>query len=296
MFSKLSEGGWNIGVRKGTAGMILEDQRTLFSLIPNSWRSWAADPFVVEYQDSVYVFAELFDYLKRRGSIGYTCLEKGKWKPWKVIIDEPFHMSYPNVFQRDGEYFMIPETSADRTLRLYRAVSFPDRWELDRVIASDVAYVDTTLIRWNDALYAMTTDIADPSKHRDLLLKLDENWNILSIEEIKENRTELSRCAGNFLSWKDGILRVSQNCDGHYGKALIFSKVSETGFSNGLGEIVQQLGPDDLVFGDNKKWTGLHTYNCTGNYEVVDVERNHYTPMGTWGRCCNKLKLLFGKG
>jgi hypothetical protein len=156
--------------------------------------------------------------------------------------------------------------------------------------------VDTTLIRWNDELYAMTTDISDHSQHRDLLLQLDRNWNILSTKEIKEERTELSRCAGNFLVRNDGIIRVSQNCDGHYGKALVFSKASETGLPDGLGEIVQQLGPDDLTFDAQKKWTGLHTYNCTGNYEVVDVERNHYTPVGIWGRFCSKIKLLFGKG
>lgn len=295
MFSKLSEGGWDIGIRKGTPGMIIEDQKTPFELIPNSWRSWAADPFVVEYQNTVYVFAELFDYLKRRGSIGYTCLENGKWRPWKVVIDEPFHMSYPNVFERDGKYYMIPETSADRTLRLYQAVSFPNQWKLERVIASDVAYVDTTFFHWNDTVYAITTDISNHPQQRDLLLQFDADWNIISSGEIREERTELSRCAGNFLLRKDGMIRVSQNCDGHYGKALVFSKVGEAGVRNGLGDIVQQLGPFDLSFDDDKNWTGLHTYNYTGTYEVVDVERNHYTLVGTWGRCWSKLKLLLGK-
>lgn len=296
MFTKLGEGGWNIGVRKGTVGRILEDQTTPFELIPNSWRSWAADPFVLEHDHTVYVFAELFDYLKRRGNIGYTCLKNGKWQPWKVVIDEPFHMSYPNVFQRNGIFYMVPETSADRTLRLYRAVSFPDQWELDRVLAKDVAYVDTTFLHMNDGCYAITTDVSAHPQQRDLLLKWDKDWNIVSAEEISESRTEISRCAGNFLMQREEKIRVSQNCDGHYGKALIFSKVDDSGLSKGLGQIVLEIGPYDLRFNRNKKWTGLHTYNATDNYEVVDVERHHYTPVSLWGRCWSKLMLMLGKG
>ncbi len=295
MLSKLSEGVWNIAVRRSTAGSILENQNECFELIPNSWRSWAADPFILERNGTVYVFAELFDYIKQRGRIGYTYWKNGRWQSWKVVIDEPFHMSYPNVFEYNGELYMVPETSADRTLRLYKAISFPDKWKLERILAENVAFVDTTFFGENSDICAITTDITDPTAHCDWLLRLDADWNLLSMEEIKEKRTVYSRCAGNILSWKDRKVRVSQNCDGHYGKALIFSEFQEENVVNGLGKILKQLSPWDIAVDKKKKWTGMHTYNTTQHYEVVDMERNHFTPVGFCGRLWNKARKMVKK-
>lgn len=291
LFSKFAEGGWNIAVRTAASGTILTDQTAPFQLVPNSWRSWAADPFIFDYDGTVYIFAELFDYIKRRGRIGYTCLKNGKWQRWKIVIDEPFHMSYPNIFIQDNTVYMIPETSADRTLRLYKAVQFPDKWELDRVIARDVAFVDTTFYRHDGKLCAITTDIADEPLHRDFVLTFDDRLELLSKEEIQETQLPLSRCGGNFFMYGADTIRVSQNCDGHYGNALIFSKFHPGNLlSQGLGEILQQFAPQDLRFSAKHHWTGLHTYNSIEHYEVVDIERNHYTPVGLLGRIFYKIK------
>lgn len=295
MFSKMSEGGWNIAIRRGSAGLLLDNQSEPFKIIPNSWRSWAADPFVMEYNGTVYIFAELFDYLKRRGRIGYTYLKNGKWQPWKIVIDETFHMSYPNVFEYNGEIYMVPETSADRTLRLYKAVCFPDSWELERIIAQNVAFVDTTFFYQENELCAITTDISDHPIQRDVLLRFGADWKIVATEKIMEEKNEFSRCAGNILSCKHGKIRVSQNCDGHYGKALIFSNFREADVLKGLGKIVQQLSPQELAVNKKRNWTGLHTYNATQEYEVVDIERNHYTPVGLWGRLLSKTKQMVVK-
>ena len=49
---------------------------------------------------------------------------------------------------------MLPETSGNRTVELYRCVEFPHRWELDRVLMDGVHAVDATLAehdrRWCD--------------------------------------------------------------------------------------------------------------------------------------------------
>jgi hypothetical protein len=291
LLSKLCEVGWNIAVRQGSPGLILENQTKPFELIPNSWRSWEADPFPIEHNGTLYIFAEIFDYLKRRGRIGYTRLIEGKWQPWKIVIDEPFHMSYPNVFEFKGDIYMVPETSADRSLRLYKAVDFPDQWKLEKVIEQDVAFVDTTFIFRDSEILALTTDVSNYPAQVDLLLTLDLEWNILSKTVIRETHTEFSRCAGNMISMKNRSIRVSQNCDGHYGKGLIFSELDEQRLVNGLGKVVLKLVPQDVTLNVKKKWTGLHTYNSTQHYECVDIERDHYTLPSLWGRIWYKLKL-----
>lgn len=130
---------WNVAFRLKPQGSILEDQITPFTVIPNSFRFWAADPMVFTHQGQTYIFAELYDYILRRGVIGVTrYLGDGKFGPWEPIIREDFHMSYPYVFRAGTEIFMIPETTRRKALLVYRAVEFPLRWELHKVIREGV--------------------------------------------------------------------------------------------------------------------------------------------------------------
>ena len=296
LLSKFSEGGWNIAFRSLPAASILEDRSTPFSLIPNTWRSWAADPFVFIHEGTTYVFAEVFDYLTRRGSIGYSRCIGGKWTKWKTVIAEAFHMSYPNVFACNGQIYMVPETSEDCTLRLYKAVSFPDVWALEKVIAEDVMWVDTTFFEHNGHRCAITTDIHDSENHKDLLLQLDSQWNLVNSLVIAEKQPELSRSGGNFFAGKQGQLRVSQDCRGHYGSALVFSRFCPDILSDaGLGEILLQLTPEDLSIRTVRRWTGLHTYNSAENIEVIDIERRHYNPAGVIGRIIWKIRMRLAR-
>lgn len=49
--------------------------------------------------------------------------------PPRVVLKENFHLSFPTVFDWRGEVWMLPETSADHSLTLYRCTQFPDKWE-----------------------------------------------------------------------------------------------------------------------------------------------------------------------
>lgn len=293
ILSKLCEGGWNIAYRTVLEGTILDETCTPFSLIPNTWRSWAADPFVFIHEGTTYVFAELFDYLTRKGAIGYSRYVDGKWSKWRTVIDESFHMSYPNIFSCNGQIYMVPETSADRSLRLYRATSFPEKWELEKVIATDAAWVDTTFFTNENRLYAITTDIREYDNQKDILLSFDNQWNLISQDEIPEKQNNLSRSGGNIIPIGNKKIRVTQDCTNHYGQALVFSRFDPHSLpDSGMGEILLQLAPEDISVRTPRKWTGLHTYNCAENIEVVDLERSHYNLAGLFGRLMWKIKNM----
>ena len=288
---KLTEGGWNVAVRKRTAGLLPADLETPFSLIPNTWRTWEADPFVFEHDGRIYIFAELFDYFTRKGTIGYTVLENGAWKRWKVVIDEPFHMSYPNVFRMGQDIFMVPETSADRSLRLYRAVSFPDQWEFVRVLAQDVQWVDTTFWQAAGKRFAITRDESRPDAPRDLLLELSDRLDLLSITPIREERPAYSRPGGNFIGAEGRYIRVSQDCSAHYGGGLVFSEFDPAALAGqGMAQTAQHLSPAQIPLTRRRSWTGMHTYNISEHYEVIDVERRHFHLGGFLMRLLWKLR------
>lgn len=99
--------------RKKGGHALLDDEAVPFRAIKNNLRYWVADPFVFERDGETYIFAELFDYLRRRGVIGYSKLKaNGSFSSWKEIIVEPYHMSYPQIFEHDGEIYIVPETGS----------------------------------------------------------------------------------------------------------------------------------------------------------------------------------------
>lgn len=290
LLEKLGEGGWNVAVRARTDGLILADRETPFTLIPNSWRTWEADPFLFEDGGRLYVFAEMLDYFTHRGHIGYAVLEDGRWSRWQCAIREPFHMSYPNVFRMGQEIFMVPETSADASLRLYRAVSFPDQWELVKVLARNVRWVDTTFWTEKDRHFAIARD---EDLGQDLLLELSGSLDLVCVTPINEADPSRSRPGGNFFEDGGVPIRVTQDCSAHYGGALVFSEFDSGSLpERGMEQAKLHLGPEELQFSVRKNWTGLHTYNTSEHYEVVDVERQHFHPVGLLTRLLAKLSRL----
>lgn len=290
-FSHILEGGWNVAVRNLETGSILKDRKTPFQIITNTWRTWAADPFLFEHNGIIYIFAELFDYIERKGALGYTSLRDGKWTNWKVVIREPFHMSYPNLFKMGNEIYMIPESSGGHSLRLYKAIAFPDEWKLEKIIAQNVDWVDTTFFRQDGVLFAVTTDVSEEENHIDYLLRFNNQFSLISQTEIKENHTEYSRSGGNFFVADGRQIRVSQDCSKHYGGAMIFSEfIPERLCENGIELELLHLNPSDIVVTQKRVWTGLHTYNSIEHYEVVDIERKHFNPFGIVSRFLSKLR------
>ena len=65
VISKLLEDGWNVAYRQLPEGEILGDTNTPFCIIPNTWRTWEADPFVFQYDGKIYIFADF--------AIGLSC-------------------------------------------------------------------------------------------------------------------------------------------------------------------------------------------------------------------------------
>lgn len=290
IISKFLEDGWNVAYRQMPEGSILIDKDTPFITIPNTWRTWEADPFIFNFNGHIYIFAEMYDYIQRRGAIGYTKWENGSFTQWKKVISESFHMSYPNVFTYNNKVYMLPETSESKKLILYKAVNFPDQWEKDHILEENVMWVDTTFFQYEGSLYAITTDVSNEEAHKDYLLIFDKQLNIVDKQPIREKKIEYSRSGGRFFEYDKKRIRVTQDCSERYGGAIIFSEMdSSTVADIKMGKILQHIFPENIKIAETYKWIGLHTYNATGQFEVIDVERQHFNIFGIIRRILGKV-------
>ncbi len=271
---------WNIAFRKKGEKKFLEDVTTPFALINNSFRFWAADPFVFEDGNDVYIFAELYDYIKRRGIIGYYRINDPESK-WTPVISEDYHLSFPYIFKYNDQIYILPETSQNSSVHLYRAVKFPDKWEKNEVLLSGVKYADTTPFSSYGRRMAFSYDLSVPCLR---VIDFTDGRNVVA----DSSSPELKRPAGKIDLLEH--IRVAQNCKEDYGKGLIF-------YSFSLGEDLsyeereyRRIFPEDLMLSRKIYLDGIHTYNSSEHYEVIDIKTRRFNVLNLLFRIVSKVK------
>ena len=277
---------WNVAWRKKSVGSILEDKKTEFNVIDNSFRYWAADPFIFEYAGKTYIFAELYDYVKCRGCLGYYELSSSSPK-WKKIIEEEYHLSYPYIFETKEGIFIMPESGANKDLTVYRAVSFPDKWEKISVLRSGIQYGDTTPFEWNNHKYALAYDV-ETAEYKLILLDLESGEK--ADREILCSDINCRRPAGAVFLSEDKWMRPAQNCENGYGKGLCFYEFFMNEHGEYFEEIQQMLSPEQLNYSKKIYLNGMHTYNASEEYEVIDIKTRRFNILNFIFRLLGKVR------
>lgn len=247
-----------------------------FRLVNNPDYAWAADPFLVEYKGRMYLFAELFLYRsERNGVIGYCVYEDGRFGEWQVMMDEHWHLSYPNVFVRDGELFMCPESWQKNEVGIYRLVQFPDKWEQAGCLFCNARYVDTTFLQQGEERYIFTFAPTFSGDEGELLLAKEKADGTMTEPVVITRDVGTARPGGNILRRNGRLYRVSQDCRNSYGAGLVFSEIDslEPVYKE---HAVKRISPKNLRIETEKKILGVHTYNRLGGLEVIDVK--YYQP------------------
>ena len=277
---------WNVAWRKKPTGSLLTDFNTTFNVIDNDRNYWAADPFLFDYNDDIYIFAELYDYKLCRGCIGYTKWNGKSFDGWTKVITEEFHLSYPFIFEYDGEIYILPESGADNSLFLYKAIVFPSKWKKERIIKQDIIFADTTPFIYDKHKYALTYDVKEQGGFHITLLDI-ENDTEKSLDYLKNQ--ELRRPAGRFFEYNNSPVRPAQICINDYGEGLVFYNVTID--NNQYTETeVERITPNNLSFSKKMPLDGMHTYNSSDEFEVIDIKTRRLNLKNLFYRFLSKLQ------
>ncbi|WP_214475170.1 formyl transferase [Mesorhizobium sp. dw_380] len=264
---------WKVGWRR-------TDGRDLYDLRAHPASGWQelrddgsrfyADPFPILYQGKVTLFVE--DYIHRLGRAIISAVPFGPSGPIgrpEPVLDLPYHLSYPFVFERDGEVWMVPESCANGTVDLYRATAFPGGWVKEATLLSGVVASDATLVehggRWwlfatvrdgggafSDALHLWSApDFRGPwTPH-------PRNPVLIDIAS--------ARPAGRMVEHDGQLLRPVQDCRRSYGAALGIARVVHLDL-NGMEQVVETILTPGALWSGRK----LHTLNEAGGLEFID--------------------------
>jgi hypothetical protein len=216
---------------------------------------------------------EDYDYTTGKAHISYVTLGAHGASVPAVALERPCHLSYPHVFAHEGRIFMIPETCGNRTIELYEATAFPQKWELRSVLLSDIDAADATVYERDGRWWMFATVVEYDSSSWDTVSvfwadALEGPWHPHPMNPVKYD-VVASRPAGALIESDGRLLRPTQDCSKGYGSALTWCEVAElteAGFAE--RSIARQACPA------GSGYYGLHTYNRTASYETVDFKRS----------------------
>jgi hypothetical protein len=184
---------------------------------------------MVQAGDTWYMFFEVMNSLSRQGDIGCALSQDGlHWKYQKIVLDEPFHLSYPYVFQWEGQFYMIPESAEANAIRLYRAEDFPYTWAFVANL-KEGSYADTSIFNSNNIWWILTC--SKPYAHDELRLffadKLTGPWIEHPASPLVQSNPSKARPAGRIIVVDDACIRFAQDDQRTYGKRVLAFRITE---------------------------------------------------------------------
>jgi hypothetical protein len=265
---------WRVGWRFVEPGSDVWTRRDLsgtrWNVLADPVDHFYADPFPLSRQGRDFLFFEDLDHKTEKGIISVVAFdEAGRPGPAVPVLEEPWHLSYPFLIEQGGEIFMIPESSTNREIALYRAVEFPLKWERHAVLVEGVEAADATIVEHDGLLFMFAVVRDGHGGYSDTLAiwsapDLLGPWQPHPLNPVLVDDRS-ARPAGNFVRQNGVLYRPAQDCRRAYGAALGFMKVTRLdreGFA--------QESEGAISAGPSWPGTRLHTLNCNGRLEAID--------------------------
>ena len=241
-------------------------------LIPPPDRYWA-DPFVMTRGGLYYIFIEEKIYRNKLGRIACLILDaQGNLLSNETVLERPYHLSYPFLFEYETQLYMLPESAQNRSLEVYRCAHFPDRWEPVQTLMRDVYAVDATLLEYGGKwwLFMNMKESEDSSSLDRLFLfyadsPLAANWTPHPLNPVVAD-IRTARPAGCIFLRQGNLIRPSQDSSLRYGYALNFNRITKLSESEYAEVHTARFAPPD-----RHRIRATHTFNQSGDLTVIDA-------------------------
>jgi hypothetical protein len=267
---------WFIAIRKRTShANVFETTRDLppFRPVDAPRGHFYADPFLMKKNGRNYVFFEDYRYWEEKGVIcGAEVLADGAVGDVFTVLEKPYHLSYPCIFEHGGEIFLIPESAGARTVELYWAKEFPAEWEMVKILKQDMLIVDVTPL-FHDGrcwFFGAVTERGQEFNDELFLFHADSltgSWVSHQMNPVVSD-VRRARPAGSVVLHHGELLRPSQDCSLTYGGAVHVNRISRLNPLEYQEQTIRTIFPD---------WSpgliGTHTINANGDFEFIDGKK-----------------------
>jgi hypothetical protein len=233
---------------------------------PHSDHTFWADPFPVKSESRTHVFLEEWDKKKKKGRI----LLWGNDKEPTVILEEPWHLSYPFLWKEKDKFFLIPESAEAGTLYRYEAIDFPVMWKPRQEFFPEEAY-DPTIWKTAEGYWLFVNQKPHPvaSPFDELYLYFSESWEKPNWKPHPQNPivsdVRKSRPAGHLFEMNGKLYRPAQDSELRYGHRIRIQEVLQLDKNTYREQEAYILNPPE-----KDGILGMHTINFTEDTVYFD--------------------------
>ncbi|MCW5515614.1 hypothetical protein [Muriicola sp. Z0-33] len=238
---------WTLFIGKGSIF-----DATLFRLKPvklPKGEFWA-DPFLYQHKGETYVFFENYSYKKRRGKISCGKIVNKEIKEVIDVLDLDYHLSYPFIFEEEGELYMMPEAHQNKRLEIYKCLEFPHKWTLYSTAFEGESVADATYFKDQQGHKWLFLNKGFNDDHMsELYIYRIDSLRFKEIEAHHQNPVIIDsrggRNAGSIFEYKNQLIRPSQNnSNGVYGYGLNLNAIKTLTLENYQEEKIIGIEPN----------------------------------------------------
>lgn len=241
-------------------------------ITPPKDRFWA-DPHVIYQEPKYYIFIEEYPFQTQRGQIAVMEMDQsGSYKKPVPVLQKDYHLSFPFVFKSMERYYMIPESSENRTIDLYECVEFPYRWQHKLTLIKGIKAVDTTLV-YRQGTWWLFTAIAElPAAAPQVELFLfyskelfTDQWHPHPMNPIVSDIRK-ARGAGAIFIKEGRLFRPSQYGSSIYGHGFDLNEIVDLSETVYCEQTMTTVRPDT-----GQGMIATHSYANQENLTVIDA-------------------------
>lgn len=239
---------------------------------------WYADPIIYKENEKTVLFFEKFNISRKKGEIACSVLKNGKFENPTTVLCESVHMSFPMIFKWNEKIYMIPETSEDKSIRIYEAKEYPYKWELKVKFDVEMAIVDSTVLHvTNNEILVLASEVEKDNGLKTRYIKykvvsLGDDYEIIIDKNGKNNNFNyIERNAGRILDFHNQkVIPTQESTIIDYGVYLNFKELDDTYAPK---NIIKKVSPKNILIEglDERSFVGIHTYACCDDYEIIDM-------------------------
>lgn len=242
-------------------------------MVPPPDRFWA-DPCAVKTTTGYAIFLEEFLHATGKGHISVIEMAAdGRWTPPRPVLERPYHLSYPFIFEYEGQHYMVPESAQNRCIEIYRCVDFPHRWELHETLFEGRRAWDPTIVKHGGRYWLFATFAENdgaPSTDELFVYWADKpvggTWHAHPANPVVSD-CRRARPAGRFFVENERLYRPSQDCSARYGWGFNIARVErldEEAYEETIvTQVLPQWAPDVVA---------THTFTRAGDLHVIDAQ------------------------
>jgi asparagine synthase (glutamine-hydrolysing) len=262
---------WRVAVRRTRVPLYEDPSRE--ALQSFRWvdspadRHWA-DPSIFEHDGQVWLF---FEEMVDPSRVGHICCGRltsgGELLDPRPVLQQPHHLSFPQIIAGDGEVFMLPESAQGGGVDLYRAARFPDQWVFEKRLL-DFRCVDSSIFHTRGSWWMTTSPQVVPG-HTPIswLLRADRitgPWEFHPGGMVASD-VRVARGAGSVFEAAGRLIRPSQDGSVSYGHALILNEIVSLAETPYRERTICRIDPGWMA-----RLEGVHSYSRVGEWEAID--------------------------